>query len=45
MINRIFLDSNFIMKIHAEDLFAKEKQRLRYMLDTAILDIHITYDI
>ena len=37
-------DSDSTIKIHAEGLFAEGKERLRHILATAILDIHITCD-
>ncbi len=43
--NRMLPNSDSTVKIHAEALFAEGKQRLRYMLATALSDIHITCDI
>ena len=43
--NRMLPDSDSTLKIHAEDLFAEEKERLRYILATALSDIHLICDI
>ena len=40
----MLLNSNSIIKIYAEDLFAKDKIQLRYILITALSDIHIICD-
>ena len=42
--NRMLLDSDSTVKVHAEGLFEEGKQRLRHMLATGLSDIHITCD-
>ena len=44
-INRMLLDFDSIIKIYTKGLFNKGKERLRYILATALLDIYLIYDI